>query len=137
MPHTRQSMRVPQFGNFDLLQVNNAIAKGSSVSGRKRVSNQNSDRLGRTYSPYSLETADNQGKSGILGKKAIPISRAIAALQQKYLADIAARKKEKEAVLQRKEAILEAYRLRNQSPQNAGYKKTKATTKATTKPKKK
>lgn len=126
MPHS--NMPPPSKAYTAMLMANRLIKKGDSQSGRYRVDRQNTNMLGRSINPAALMLAYNQGKSGKYTKGAIPLSRVIEGVNKpnsQSLAKAAAIKKEKEAVKQRREAVLQNLK------QNAGYKKPKA------KPKKK
>jgi hypothetical protein len=125
MPHS--NMPPPSKSYTDGLMVKRVINKGNSKSGRDRVNRQNTNMLGRSYSPAGLMLAHHQGKSGIYTQGAIHLSRVIEGMNKptsQSLAKAAAIKKEKEAVTQRKKTLL-----KNLQPQNAGYKKPKATPK--------
>ena len=135
----RNSDMPPPSERYTNMRIAEALAfKGNSRSGRDRVDRQITDRLGRTINPAALMSAHHQGNSGKYTKGAIPLSLMINGMNKpnsQSLAKAAARKKEKEAVKQRREAVLQEI-LRNKeetkalqkelvSLQTAGYKKPK------------
>jgi hypothetical protein len=108
----------------NMLIVKRIIKKGDSRNERDRYDRQITDRLGRTINPSALMSAHHQGNSGKYTKGAIPLSRVIEGFNKpnsQSLAKAAAIKKEKEAVSQRKNQLLEHLK----QPQTAGYKKPK------------
>lgn len=141
MPPSNQrnsDMPPPSKRYTDMLIAEALAFKGNSKSKRDRDNRQRTDMLGRTHNPAALMSAHHQGNSGKYTKGAIPLSLMINEMQKpnsQSLANAAARKKEKEAVKQRKEAVLREI-LRNKEEtkalqteletlQTAGYKKLK------------
>lgn len=121
----RNSNMPPPSKSYTDMRIAEALAfKGNSKSKRDRDNRQRTDMLGRTINPAALMSAHHQGNSGKYTKGAIPLSLMIKGMNKPTLQhqqQAAAIKKEKEAVTQRKNQLLE--HLKQQ--QTAGYKKPK------------